>query len=189
MASGGQPPDAGARRRPDRERPARRGGEAQFPAALRLPITLMQTAARAERDIAETLRELAGQSSGETAAHRLRLAEDATLGAQEAEKHSAYLEQLAGEWDEHTGVVQLHRLLAHAGQVLADLARTQQDIAVVFSRLAGQDDTAVAAERRQLAAAAAANARLARDQAQGLHELASSRAAGTCRPRPPGQGG
>ena len=146
----------------------------------------MHTAASAERSIAGTLRDLAAQGEGETAAHRLKLADDAIRGAQEAEKHSEYLQQLAERWAEHADVAKLHRLLGHAGQVLADLARTQQEIADAFARLADQDGSALARQRRQLAAAAADHARRAWDQAQEMRELARSTDAGLHR-GPPGQ--
>lgn len=168
-------------------RPPRQRGDAQFPAALRMTITLMHTAASAERNIAETLRDMAAQAEGETAAHRLRLAEDAVRGAQTAEKHGESLEQLAERWDEHADVVKLHRLLARAGQALTELARTQQEIADAFARLADRDGSALAQERRRLAAAAAAHARQARDQARELHELIRASAAGMHHPGPPEQ--
>lgn len=168
-------------------RPPRQRGDVQFPAALRLTITLMQTAASSERDIAETLRDLAAQAEGETAARRLRLAEDAVQGAQAAEKHGESLEQLAERWDEHADVAKLHRLLARAGQALTELARTQQEIADTFARLAGRDGSALAQERRRLATAAAAHARQARDQAGELRELIKSSAAGMRLPGLPEQ--
>ncbi|MHB1594008.1 MAG: hypothetical protein ACYCU3_07510 [Streptosporangiaceae bacterium] len=54
-----------------------RSKEVQIPAALRMNLTLMETTASIERDIAQTLHDVVAQAEGETAARRRRLAEDA----------------------------------------------------------------------------------------------------------------
>jgi len=153
-----------------------RSKEVQIPAALRTNLTLMETTASIERDIALTLDDMAAQAEGETAARRRRLAQDAVRGAQEADKRAEHLRQLAREWIEHAEVEALHQLLAHAAQLLGDLARTEQDIADAFTVLASQDGSALAAQRRQLAVAATADAQKARDHARDLHELARTSA-------------
>ena len=155
--------------------------QAQFPATLRVTMALMVTIAHTERSVAETLQDMAAQGKGKAAARRRWLAEEAIQGAHEAERRLAHLQQLARQWDEHADVITLHQLLAHAGRVLTDLARTEQEIADTFNSLASQDSSALAAQRRQLAAAAAADARNAQDRARDLHQLAQTSAA---RPRP-----
>jgi ABC-type transporter Mla subunit MlaD len=65
------------------------------------------------------------------------------------------LRQLARQWAEHADVVTLHRLLAHAAAVLTDLAETEQDIADTLTSLASLDGSNLAAQRQQLAEAAA----------------------------------
>lgn len=177
-SSARQPTDPGAAAPQGSERQPRHGGEVQFPSALRMTITLLDTAARTELEIAETLRDMAAQARGETAARRLKLARDAMQGAQEAESRGKRLQELGRQWADHAEVAKLHRLLGEATQVLTGLAQTQQGIAEAFAALANQDSSALATQRRELAAAATANARDARNQAQYLHELAATSAAG-----------
>ena len=152
-------------------------GEDLFPATLRVTMTLMAAIARTERDIAETLQGMAAHSKGEKAARRRKLAEDAIQGAHEADKHREQLQQLADQWSEHASVVTLHQLLAQAASVLTELARTEQDIADIFTSLARHDGSPLAAQRRQLAKAAAADAQYARNRARDLHQLARTSAA------------
>src|SRR5262249_40869101 len=156
-----------------------RGEEAGFPATLRVTMTLMEAIARTERDIAETLQDMAAHSGGKKAARRHKLAEDAIQGAYEADKRREHLQRLAEQWSEHANVVTLHQLLAHAAGVVTELARTEQDIADTFTSLARYDDSPLAAQRRQLAKAAAADAQNARNRARDLHQLARTSAAST----------
>jgi len=156
-----------------------RGQAAGFPATVSVSMTLMEEIACTERGIAETLADMATHDEGKRAARRRKLAEDAIEGAREADRRRAQLQQLAERWSEHAGVVTLHRLLAHAASVLAELARTEQDIADTFTGLAHHDGSPLAAQRRQLAQAAAADAHNARNRAQDLHQLASTSAART----------
>ena len=154
-------------------------GEEAFPATLRVTMTLMVAIARTERDIAETLQGLAAHSAGETAARRRKLAADAIQGAHEADKHREQLQQLAEQWSEHASVVTLHQLLARAASVLTELARTEQEIADTFTSLARHDGSPLAAQRRQLAIAAATDAQYARNRARDLNQLARTSAACT----------
>ncbi len=152
--------------------------QAPVPSELTVTMTLMATAAQIERQIAKTLRSMAGHEEDKIAARRRRLAEDAIEGARQADKRHQHLQQLARQWAEHADEVTLHRLLAHAAHVLTDLARTEQDIADTFNSLAGQDGPALAAQRRRLAATAAANARAARARARDMRRLAKTSAVG-----------
>jgi hypothetical protein len=154
-------------------------GEDAFPATLRVTMTLMMAIARTERDIAETLQGMAARSAGEKAARRRKLAADAIQGAHDADKHHEQLQQLAEQWSEHASVVTLHQLLARAASVLTELARTEQDIADTFTSLARHDSSPLAAQRRQLAIAAATDAQYARNRARDLHQLARTSAAST----------
>jgi hypothetical protein len=156
-----------------------RGEQAGFPATLRVTMTLMEAIARTERDIAGTLQHMATHSEGKKAARRRKLAEDAILGAHEADNRHEQLRRLAEQWSEHASVVTLHQLLAQAASVLTDLARTEQEIADTFTSLARRDGSPLAAQRRQLAQAAAADAQYARDRARDLHQLARTSAAST----------
>src|SRR5215472_11254258 len=85
-----------------------RGEEAGFPATLRVTMTLMEAIARTERDIAETLQDMAAHSESKKAARRRKLAEDAIQGAHEADKRREHLQRLAEQWSEHANVVTLH---------------------------------------------------------------------------------
>lgn len=147
-------------------------GEAGFPVTLRVSMTLMEGIARTERGIAGTLQDMAELSAGENAARRRKLASDAIQGALKADKCRERLQQLAEQWSEHANVVTLHQLLGHAASVLLELARTEQDIADTFTSLALHDGSPLAAQRRQLAGSAAANAQNARNRARDLHQLA-----------------
>ncbi len=164
--------------RPRSGQTTRREGDAGVPAALTLAISLMNETARTEWDVAETLESLAAQAGVETAARRRRLARDATDGAQAALKRSDQLQQLARRWAEREDIRILQHLLQDAADGLTGLAHLEQSIADTFASLAGQDESGLAAERRQMAAAAAAQARSARDRAQDLRRLARTRAAG-----------
>jgi len=159
-----------------------RGERAGFPATIRMAMTLMEVIARTEQGIAETLQDMAVHSEGRHAARRRKLALDAIQGSHEADKRREQLRQLAEQWSEHANIVTLRQLLAHAASVLTDLARTEQDIADTFTSLARHDGSPLAAQRRQLAKAAAADAQYARNRAQDLHQLARTSAANT-RPR------
>jgi hypothetical protein len=140
-------------------------------------VALMESTARVERDIAATLGVMAAPDGGEAAARRLALAQEAVRAAHEAVRHSEHLLRLATRWAEHEDIVTLHRLLSQAGHVLADLARTEQEIADTLTSLASRDGSDLAAQRRQAAEEAAAGAQRARDRAQALHRLAGAAAA------------
>ena len=154
-------------------------GEQAFPATLRVTMRLMEAIARTERDIAETLQGMATHSEGRGAVRRRRLAEDAIQGAHEADKRREQLERLAEQWSEHANVVTLHQLLAQAASVLTELASTEEDIADTFTSLACHDGSPLAAQRRQLAKAAAGDAQYARNRARDLYQLARTSAAST----------
>jgi len=156
-------------------------GEEAFPATLRVTMRLMEVIAGTERDIAGTLQDMAVHSEGKKAARRRQLARDAIQGAHEAEHRREQLQRLAEQWSEHANVVTLHQLLAQAASVLTELARTEEDIADTFTSLASHDRSPLAAQRRQLARAAAGDAQYARDRARDLRQLARTSAAG---PRP-----
>lgn len=156
-----------------------RGEEAGFPATLRVTMTLMEAIARTEREIAGTLQDMTAHSEGEKAARRRKLAADAIQGAREADRRREQLQQLAEQWSEHASIVTLHQLLAQAASGLTELAGTEQDIADTFTSLARHDGSPLAAQRRQLAQAAAADAQYARNRARDLRQLASTSAAGT----------
>jgi hypothetical protein len=156
-----------------------RGQKGEFPAAVMVSMTLMEEIACIERGIAETLGDMATHDEGKTAARRRKLAADAIEGAHEADRRREQLQQLAERWSEHASVVTLRQLLGHAASVLTELARTEQDIADTFTGLARHDSSPLAAQRRQLAKAAAADAQDARNRAQDLHQLARASAAST----------
>jgi hypothetical protein len=102
-------------------------------ADLARTIALIEMVARVETGIAATLRARAAQDEGEAA----QIGEGSDRGAEAAAERSAHLQQLARRWAEHADVVALHRSLAHAGRLLADLASTEEDIANTLTRLAG----------------------------------------------------
>jgi hypothetical protein len=142
----------------------------------------METVVRTEKDMADTLRAIAGAEESEAAARRLRLAEEAIKGADEAAERGEQLRRLADRWATHADVAALFQLLYHAGTVLADLASTEEGIATELTSLAGQDGSDVADERRHLADEALAGAQRARDRAGALRRLAGTSAA---RAQPP----
>src|SRR6516164_195283 len=152
-------------------------GEEAIPATLRVTMRLMEAIARTERDIAGTLLDMATHSKGKGAARRRKLAEDAIQGAHEADKRREQLQRLAEQWSEHANVVTLHQLLAQAASVLTELASTEEDIADTFTSLACHDGSPLAAQRRQLAKAAAGDAQYARNRARDLYQLARTSAA------------
>jgi hypothetical protein len=182
---GGEPrhddwPQVRAAEQDDRSaRQARRGEHALTPADFTRLIAVTETTGRVESDLAETLRAMAAQGTGEARARRLRLAENADRGAQAAVKHSERLQQHARWWAEHADVAALDQALEHAGNVLADLARAEDDIADILTRLASRNGSDLAARRRRLATQASAAARRARDRAQALRQLATTDAATT----------
>ena len=63
--------------------------------------------------------------------------------------------------------------------LMEDIACTERGIADTFTALAHHDGSPLAAQRRQLANAAAADAHNARNRAQELHQLATTSAAVT----------
>jgi hypothetical protein len=85
-------------------------------------------------------------------------------------------------------VAALDQALEHAGNLLADLARAEDDIADILTRLASRNGSDLAARRRRLATQASAAARRARDRAQALRQLATTDAA-TTSPRTGTSGG
>lgn len=137
-------------------------------------MALMEAVGRTEQDIADTLRVMAEEDGSEAAARRLRLAGDAVKGAQEAAGHAEQLHRQADRWARHADVTALLRSLRHAGTVLADLARTEKDIAGTLTSLASRSRPDQAAQLRQLAEQASAEAQRADDRARSLHGLAAS---------------
>jgi len=158
-------------------RGAWRNGHALAQSDFARAVALMETVARTEKDIAYTLRAMARLDGSEAAARRLRLAEGAVKGAREAAEHGERLRRLADRWARHAEVAALHQSLNHAGRVLADLASTEEDIAGILTKLASNDDSDLAEERRHLADEALAGARRARDRARALRRLAETSAA------------
>jgi hypothetical protein len=140
-------------------------------------IRLMDSVVRTEKDMADTLQVIAGADESETASRRLRLAEAAIKGAEEAAERSEQLRRLADRWATHADAAALFQLLYHAGAVLADLASTEENIATELTSLASKDGSGAADERRHLADEALAGAQRARDQAGALRRLAEASAA------------
>ncbi len=139
-------------------------------------MALMEAVGQTEQDISDTLQAMAEEDGSEAAARRLRLAGDAVKGAQEAAGHAEQLHQQADRWARHADVTALLRSLRHAGKVLADLARTEEDIAGTLTSLASRSRPDQAAQLRQLAEQASAEAQRANDRARSLHDLAASMA-------------
>jgi len=165
-------------------RRARRNEQALLQGNIARTVALMETVARTERAIADTLRAMARADGSEAAARRLRLAEAAVNGAHQATEYGERLQRLADRWARHAAVTALRRSLSHADTVLADLASTEEDIAGILTKLASKDDSDLARERRHLADEALANARVARDRARALWRLAESAASGLSPGRP-----
>jgi len=155
-------------------RRASHGEHALTPGDFARAIALMETVSQTEQDIAHTLRVMAETDGSEAAARRLRLAEDAVKGAQEAAEHAERLHRQADRWARHADETALSRSLRHAGKVLADLARTEKDIAGTLTSLASLSRPDQAAQLRQLAEEASAGAQRADDRARSLHDLAVS---------------
>ena len=99
-----------------------REGYALTMAGFTRSIAAMEMAARAEEDIAGTLRTIAGQTKGAVAVRLLRLAEDAMRGTQAAADHGERLLQQARRWAEHADMVALRQEPDHAGTLLARTA-------------------------------------------------------------------
>jgi hypothetical protein len=157
---------------------AARGEHAHVPAGFMQSIAVVEMAGQVEGDLAETLRTLAAQATGVAAARRLRLAEEATRGAQAAARTSERMREHARRWAEHADVVEVHQAVDYAATVLACVARAENEVATVLKALdsrAGPDRAA----RWQLAAKASVAARHARDLAQALHQLAKPEEART----------
>ncbi len=141
-------------------------------AVLARTVALMEQAAGTERELAGTLQAMTAHNGSEAAARRLKLAQEANVGAKLAVARGERLLRVAARCAEHADVIRLHELLAHAGAVLADLARTQQQIAATLTHLASRDDPELAAERLRAADQAALHAQRAREQIQALRQLA-----------------
>jgi len=142
-------------------------------------IALMEAVSRVENDLAETLRSMAEQDGDDVAARRLKLAENAARGAQQAGRISAQLRQQACRWAERADAAAVRQALEHTARVLADLDRAESDLAAAFTALASHGLPDMAVRRRLLAAEAAAGARYGRDRARALRQLAQTEAAGT----------
>jgi hypothetical protein len=141
-------------------------------------IAVVEMAGQVEDDLAETLHAMAAHATGEAAARRLRLAEDATQGARAAARIGERLREQARRWTEHADMVRLNQAVDHAARVLVQLAREENEAADTLKALDRPNGSDRAA-RRQLAAEASAAARHARDLAQALRELAKTEMAGT----------
>ncbi len=155
-------------------RRASHGDHALVPGDFARAMALMETVSQTEQDIADTLRVMAEMDGSEAAARRLRLAGDAVKGAQQAAEHAEQLHRQADRWARRADVIALLRSLRHAGEVLADLARTEKDIGDTLTSLASRSRPDEAAQLRQLAEQASAGAQRAEDRARSLHDLAAS---------------
>lgn len=89
-----------------------------------------------------------------------------------ADKITENLQQHASRRAEHADEVALRQGLDHVARVVAELARAEHEVAGTFTDLAGRNGPDLAAQYRQLAAAASAAAQRARGLAQILHRLA-----------------
>lgn len=147
---------------------------------LEQTVRVLEESAFVERDLAATLTAMAADDGSRAAARWLVIAKQATAGATAAAKRGEHLLNVARQRAEHADVIRLHHLLAHAAEVLADLAKTEQGIADAMTSLAARGGSDLAAQRRQAAVEAAAGAKRAHDRAQALHQLARTPAA---RPR------
>ncbi len=134
----------------------------------------MDRVSQTESSIADTLRVMAATGGSQAAARRLRLAEAALKGAQEAAERSELLRRQADRLTGHADVAALLDSLDRAGLVLADLARTEKNIADILTRLASRGDPDRAAQLRNLAQEALADAQRANDRARSLRGLADS---------------
>jgi hypothetical protein len=148
-------------------------------ADLARTVMLLETVARVERSVAQTLRAMASLNEGESAARRLRLAEEAIRGAHAAIERSEHLQSQAHRWQEHAEMVKLHHALHRASGLLADLAHAERDIADILTSLASEDGTELSDRRQQLAWQALEAARRASDRAQALRELGGAAASRT----------
>jgi len=173
QSSGAQDKAAGRDLRSDRRARQRERALSDFAWTIRL----MESVVRTEKDMADTLRVIAGADESEAASRRLRLAEAAIKGAEEAAERGEQLRRLADQWATHADLAALFQLLYHACAVLADLASTEEGIATELKSLASKEGSDVAEERRHLADEALAGARRARDRAGALRQLAQTSAA------------
>lgn len=169
--------DESAKRELRAVRRAGPGSRAITPGDLAWTISLMEGVSRTEKKIADTMRVMAESGGSQAAERRLRLAEAATKGAQEAAERSEMLQRQADRLARHADVAALLHSLDHADRVLADLARTEKDIAGTLTRLAGRGGPDQAVQLRHQAEEALAAAQRANDWARSLHDLADSVAA------------
>ena len=154
-----------------------RSEHAHMDADLGRTVMLLETVARVEKNVAQTLRVMATLDGGEFAARRLRLADEAIQGARAAIERSERLQVQARRWQAHVDVVRLHHALQRAGELLTGLARAEKDIADILTSLAREDGSDLAAQREELAQQAREGAARASDRAQALRELAATTAA------------
>jgi hypothetical protein len=110
----------------------------------------------------------------EAKARRLKLAEEADKGADEAAGAAVELQRQAGRWAEHEEVAGLVGSLDRACRVLTGLTRAEQDLAAALVSVALRAGPDRAAQLRLLADEARADARRAEDRASSLRELAVS---------------
>jgi hypothetical protein len=99
-------------------------------------ISLMDRVGRTEKDIAATLRAMAGEGkerSQGAAAEAGRGGQGSTMDAAE---HAVQLQRQAGQWAEHAGVVALLQSVHHAGRVLTHLACAEKDLAATLTSVA-----------------------------------------------------
>lgn len=179
----GPPEDAAMRPASATEEPSQRAVTLD---GLAWTISLMDQTSEIETSIAETLRALAESGGSQAAARRLGLAEAATKAAQTAAEHGERLRRVVGQLAGHAEVAALRRSLDHADQLLADLARTENDIAGMLTGLADRGDPDRAARLRQPIQEALAAAQQAEDQARALRDLSASLSRNG--PSPDGQG-
>jgi len=144
--------------------------QAEFAQAIRL----MEQLGRIDENLADTLRAMAAADKSEAAARRLELAKAAVKGAHEAAERSKQLQRQADRWARQAEVVDLFQSLRYAGTMLADLARTERDIADTLMSLASRGGSDRAAQLLPLAEEAVAGVQRANDRAQALHDLAVS---------------
>jgi hypothetical protein len=175
--SSAQQPGAGGQERGRHDGP--RGEHPHMEADLARTVMLLETVARVERNVAQTLRAMATLNEGEFSARRLRLAEEAIRGAHAAIERSERLQSQAHRWHTHVEVVKLQHALHRAGGLLTDLAHAERDIADILTALASEDGTELSGQRQQLARQAMEAAQRAGDRAYALRELAETAAGGT----------
>jgi len=170
---GSQPQDQGAEQDLRHGRRAWRSEHARMAGDFAWTISLMDTVGRTEKDIADTLRAMAAEDGSEAATRRLSLAAEAARGAYDAAEHSEQLRRQADRLARHADVVALLRSVDHAGRVLADLVRMENDIADTLTSLASRGGPGRDAQLRHLAEEALTGAQRASDRARSLHDLAA----------------